>query len=88
MISGKRNILNGIGNCSRTGRNRQRRSAGALHSELTEIPHVGAKRAAMLLKHFGSVAALRTATVEELLLVPMMTRPAAESIVQYFQSQS
>ena len=70
------------------GYHRQRRSAGALHSGLTEIPHVGAKRAAMLLKHFGSVAALRTATVEELLLVPMMTRPAAESIVQYFQSQS
>ncbi len=70
------------------GYHRQRRSASALHSGLTEIPHVGAKRAAMLLKHFGSVAALRTATVEELLLVPMMTRPAAESIVQYFQSQS
>ena len=69
------------------GYHRQRRSAGALHSELTEIPHVGQKRAAMLLKHFGSMTALRNATVEELLLVPAMTRPAAEAIVRHFQQQ-
>lgn len=69
------------------GYHRQRRSANALQSELTQIPTVGPKRASMLLKHFRSMDALRNATEEELLLVPTMTRPSAEAICHYFRNQ-
>ncbi|MCG3172596.1 MAG: UvrABC system protein C [Myxococcota bacterium] len=41
-----------------------------LRSALDDIPGVGPRRRAMLLKHFGSVRALRRATLEELQAAP------------------
>ncbi len=67
------------------GYHRQRRSASALSSKLTDIPTVGEKRAAALMKHFKTLRALSEATEEELLLVPGINRPSAEAICQYFR---
>ena len=49
---------------------RSRRSAVMLESLLDEIPHLGQVRRAALLKRFGSVAAIRRATVKEIAQVP------------------
>lgn len=49
---------------------RSRRSAVMLESLLDEIPNLGQVRRGALLKNFGSVAAIRRASVDELGLVP------------------
>ena len=66
------------------GYHHKRRTITAFSSELLQIPTVGKKRAEQLWKHFGRIDALRSATVEELLLVPDMTRPSAEAVYAYF----
>jgi excinuclease ABC subunit C len=48
---------------------RQRRSKSTFKSSLDEIPGVGPKRKKALLKHFGSVKAIRGATVAEIAAV-------------------
>lgn len=55
---------------------------------LTDIPGIGSKRAALLLRHFGSLRAIKTANIEQLMAVKGMTRPAAEAIAQYYQKNS
>ncbi|HCP62831.1 MAG TPA: excinuclease ABC subunit C, partial [Actinobacteria bacterium] len=45
---------------------RLKRGRRALRSELDDIPGVGAVRKKALMKRFGSVARLRTASVEEI----------------------
>ena len=49
---------------------RVKRARRALHSSLDDIPGVGATRKKALLKRFGSVARLRTASVDELAKTP------------------
>ncbi len=61
-----------------------RRSKGSLRSELDSIPGIGAMRRRRLLKHFGSVRAIRTATAEELAKAPGMNRKAADQVARYF----
>jgi excinuclease ABC subunit C len=56
------------------------REKRGLASTLEEIPGIGPKRRQALLKHFGSLDAIRAATVEELAAVPGMTRQAAERV--------
>lgn len=63
---------------------RERRSKAMLRSELDSIPGIGAVRRQRLLKHFGSVRAIRQASLEDLVKAPGMTRKAAEAIVSYF----
>ena len=70
------------------GYHRNRRKAQTVRTTLTDIPMVGEKRAAALLRHFGSLRAVREATVEQLETVKGMTRPAAEAIVAYFAEES
>jgi excinuclease ABC subunit C len=57
---------------------RSLRGRKALASELEEVPGIGPRRRKALLKHFGSLKRLKEATLEELLAVPGLTRPAAE----------
>lgn len=67
------------------GYHRARHRKQGVTTSLTEIPGIGAKRAALLLRHFGSLRAIRSATVDQLSAVKGMTRPAAETVAQYFQ---
>lgn len=62
------------------GSHRQRRRREALASELEAIPGIGPRRRQALLKTFGSLEAIRQATVEELAAVPGMTRAAAQAV--------
>lgn len=59
---------------------RQLRGKSAIHSSLDEIEGIGPKRRRALLKKFGSLDAIRDASIEELLTVPGMTRSAAEKL--------
>ena len=66
---------------------RDRRGKASLRSELDDIAGIGATRRQRLLKHFGSVRAVRLASLEELAKAPGMNRKAAEAVAQYFASQ-
>ena len=59
---------------------RKVRSKRGISSALDDVPGVGPKRRKALLKHFGSVRAIRSAPLEELLAVDGMNRAAAEKI--------
>ncbi len=65
-----------------------RRSKATLRSELDGIPGIGATRRQRLLKHFGSVRAIRGATMEDLAKAPGMNRKAAEGVARYFSAQA
>ena len=57
-----------------------------LASILDVIPGVGAKRRTNLLKHFGSFAKIKEATVEELLEVEGINQKVAEEIYSYLKT--
>jgi excinuclease ABC subunit C len=59
---------------------RRVRSKQTIVSQLDGVPGIGPKRRAALLKRFGSLDAVRAASVEELAAVPSMTRKAAEQL--------
>lgn len=59
---------------------RARRTRTALRSILDEIPGIGPRRRRALLRRFGSVEAIRQATVEEIAAVPGIWRSLAENI--------
>jgi len=61
---------------------RLRRKKG-MHLTLTDIPGIGARRATLLLQHFGNLKALAEATVEEIASVPTMTPTLAKRILNY-----
>jgi len=67
---------------------RDRRSKATLRSELDQIPGIGATRRQRLLKHFGSVRAVRQATLDELVKAPGMNRQAARQIAAYFTDRA
>jgi excinuclease ABC subunit C len=49
-------------------------------STLEEIDGIGPKRRQALLKAFGSIDAIRQATVEQIAAIPGMTRKSAEEL--------
>ena len=55
------------------------RDKQTITSELEAVPGIGPKRRRALLQHFGSLEAIRQATVDELVKVPGITRQAAET---------
>ena len=59
---------------------RKVRSKQTIVSQLDGVPGIGPKRRSALLKHFGSIDAIRAASEEELAAVPGMTRKAAEQL--------
>ena len=61
---------------------RQRRSKGAIHSELEIIAGVGAKTIEKLLQHFSSVARIKAATQKE--IEQVVGEKIAEKIKNYF----
>ena len=65
------------------GYHRRLREKKGLTSILDEIPGIGPKRRQALLKHFGSVDAIRVASIEELAEVQGMSRGVAERVKEY-----
>jgi excinuclease ABC subunit C len=63
---------------------RDRRTKQSLRSELDDIPGIGATRRQRLLKHFGSVRAIRQASLDDLAKAPGMNRKAAQQVLDYF----
>jgi excinuclease ABC subunit C len=59
---------------------RRLRGKQGVASQLDQIPGIGPRRRQKLLKTFGSIEAIREASLEELAAVPGMTRSAAEHI--------
>ncbi len=64
---------------------RQLRSKATLRSSLEDIPGVGPKRRKELLKYFGSLKRIRSASLEDLRQMPGLPLPLAETIYQTFQ---
>ena len=64
---------------------RKRRELRDFTSELSAIPGVGEKRKTRLLRHFGSIQRISTATVEE--LAPFVGRKTATEVVDHFARQ-
>lgn len=62
------------------------RSKGQRHSELDDIQGIGPSRKRSLLRHFGSLEAIKKATLEELASAPGITAPLAEKIFAFFQN--
>jgi excinuclease ABC subunit C len=56
------------------------RGKKSLRSQLDEVPGVGPARKKALLRQFGSVKAIRGASLEELAAVPGMTRRTAQEL--------
>jgi excinuclease ABC subunit C len=56
------------------------RGRSALTSIFDEMPGIGPARKAALMKRFGSVRALRDASVEDIAAVPLMSQSLAESV--------
>ncbi len=59
---------------------RAQRAKASVISELDAVPGIGPTRRKALLKHFGSLEAIRAATIEELTAVRGMTLSAAQAV--------
>jgi excinuclease ABC subunit C len=59
---------------------RSRRRKVGLASQLDGVPGIGPARRRALLKHFGSLEAIRAATVEEVAAVPGIPRDVAQAV--------
>ena len=62
------------------GHHRGRRSKSMVESLLDDVPGMGEVRRKAVIKHFGSLRKLRTATAEEIALVPGVGNSTAEAI--------
>lgn len=56
-------------------------------SVLDEVPGIGPKRRRLLLRTFGSVEAIRRASVEEIAAVPTLTKTQAEGIKSFLSEE-
>ncbi|MFN2557689.1 MAG: excinuclease ABC subunit UvrC [Nitriliruptorales bacterium] len=65
---------------------RQRRTAGITRSVLDDVPGVGPARRKALLRHFGSVKALRAASIEELMEVPRVSHTIATAVHDHLRA--
>ena len=66
------------------GAHRKKRGGSALKSQLDDIPNVGRTRRRKLLLHFGSMAAVANAAVEDICKVEGISRKTAEKIHAFF----
>ena len=62
------------------GYHRDLRSRSSLRAGLEDVPGIGSKRRRNLLRHFGSLKAIRQADAQALQAAPSMTRAAAEAL--------
>ena len=66
---------------------RSKRSKVMLESLLDEVAGLGEIRRKSLLSHFGSVSALKAATIDELAIVPGIGKKMAKTIIDQINSQ-
>ena len=67
---------------------RSLRKRTQIHSVLEEIPGIGERRRKNLLLKFGSIEAIRAASLEELLTAPAMDKKSAQSVIDFFTEVS
>lgn len=67
---------------------RKLRRSRNLKSELDSVAGIGVKRRTELLKTFGSIANIKSATVDALAAVPGMNRTVAEALKKFFEAAS
>jgi excinuclease ABC subunit C len=60
------------------GYHRRLREKSGMRSRLDDVPGIGPKRRQALLKHFGSLDAIREASIEQLAAIAHMSKAAAE----------
>jgi len=65
---------------------RSLRKKSGLHSVLEDIPGIGRQRRKALLRHFGTLEAIKNATVDELASIEGMNKQAAENLLEYLKS--
>ena len=65
---------------------RKLREDAMLHSVLEDIPGIGPARRKAMMAHFKDIGAIAAAEVADLLEVPGMTIPAAESVYRFFHT--
>jgi excinuclease ABC subunit C len=65
---------------------RQKRAKRALHSELDDVPGVGQTRKAALLKRFGSLTGVRSATADELAATPGVGPVVARTVYDHLHA--
>jgi excinuclease ABC subunit C len=70
------------------GYNRKLRGSRTLVSELSSIPGIGPARQRTLLEKFGSVRALRAATIQDIAALPGFSAKLAGQIVQHLHQPS
>ena len=64
------------------GYHRKLRAKGLLESPLEKIPGIGKKRRLILLRYFGSIEAIRNATIEEIAMLKGFYKGIAENILK------
>lgn len=67
------------------GYNRNLRARRTLTSELESVPGIGPARRLALLKHFGSVRAIRAASAEEIAQVPGFSTTLAQTLIDHLK---
>jgi excinuclease ABC subunit C len=67
---------------------RKLRSKRNMVSVLDHVEGIGPKRRKALWDHFGSLAKIKAASVEEMAAVPGMTLPAAEAVYHFFNKRN
>jgi excinuclease ABC subunit C len=65
---------------------RKKRNTSRTRSKVEDIPGIGAKKRQALLRHFGGIRPLETATVEELVKVDGISVNLAQRLVDHFRS--
>lgn len=65
---------------------RKRRSKRTINSALDEIPGIGPSKKKKILKHFGSVKAIKNASIDEILNVEGISKKDAEQIIKFLHS--
>jgi excinuclease ABC subunit C len=66
---------------------RKRRGKATVRSLLDDVPGIGETRKRNLLKQFGSIKRMKSASVEELAAVPEMTRAVAERLQEFLRKR-
>lgn len=93
-ISNKRSVFTLVSNIQEEvhrfaiGYHRQKRKNTSFKSSLTEIEGVGERRAKALLKHFGTIANIKEADLQELEAAPAMNKVVARTVYSYFHGDN